>query len=244
MNLPYLQFYCRDWMGEQGLQRLGYAERGLWIELLCLMATGDEYGRLTNGGKPLSVAEIARMTRGDKQEVEHLLEHLLEQKVCSVDEQGVVFCRRMVKDAHIRTVRSKAGKAGYHAGHHTESESQNPDPRSQSLLERLPEQIYSDIEKDAGKYAPEVKRILECRPEFARLRVMDVVKIIQDAERAGCDWRKQLEIFLVDAANAVHVASPTGMLRSKLNYSPHKQERVFKTAQEQADDRAREACTL
>lgn len=147
MKMPYIQFYCRDWMGEQGLQRLGYSERGLWIELICLMATGDRYGYLTNGGKPLTVSEIARLTRGDPKEVKQLLDHLLQQNVYSVDEQGVIFSRRMVHDEHIRQVRAEAGKAGQAAKQEHNREPIISEPRTQSLPTLLLEQNFSEAWK-------------------------------------------------------------------------------------------------
>lgn len=218
MKLPYMQFYCRDWMGEQGLQRLGYAERGLWIELICLMATGDEFGRLTNGGQPLTTQEIARLTRGDQQEVQQLLEHLLKQNVCSQDERGVIYSRRMVKDAHIRTVRAEAGKAGQIVKHaiqkNTDPIYQNPDPRTQSLLSDL-------LKQKVGKYAEDVAKVLECRPEFNHLIPEDIAQIIISASQTDAPWKKNLTEFLADAANSVDgVKNPTGMLRAYLGRIP------------------------
>ena len=80
MKLPYIKFYPRDWMGEVGLQSLSYDARGLWIDMLCIMASSDRYGYLLNGSEPMDAETLARVTRGDKQTVAKLLKQLLKQK--------------------------------------------------------------------------------------------------------------------------------------------------------------------
>ena len=230
MKMPYIQFYCRDWMGEQGLQRLGYAERGLWIELLCLMATGDEYGYLTNGGKPLTPAEIARLTRGDKQEVEQLLQHLLEQNVYSTDARGVIFSRRMVKDAHIRTVRTEAGKAGAAAKNqkeHQNPEPREPEPRTHSLPAILPKQMPKQMPKQntppaaCGKYTDTIVAILNARPETSSMNVNDITTLLRQSEDAGRDWKKLATEWIMDTANALKPwDNPIGKLRAYLQHEP------------------------
>ena len=43
---PSLQFYPRDWRGNSNLRRCTFAERGIWLEVMCLMHDSDEYGVL------------------------------------------------------------------------------------------------------------------------------------------------------------------------------------------------------
>lgn len=166
MKMPWIKFFPRDWQSETGLQFLGYAERGLWIDMICLMATGERYGYLSINGKPMDAPTIARMTRGDEHLVEQLLEHLLKQNVYAVDDDGFIFSRRMVRDMYIHEVRSSAGKSKHsHPKKNPESRIQNPEPRA--LLEQLLKQsmqrlgaLYNRKEKTAWS-AKEKRKLSE-----------------------------------------------------------------------------------
>lgn len=46
MKRPAFQFYAGDWRSNVKLRRCTYAERGVWIEVLCLLHDSDEYGLL------------------------------------------------------------------------------------------------------------------------------------------------------------------------------------------------------
>jgi hypothetical protein len=43
---PSFQFYPADWRNNAKLRRCSYGERGLWLEVMCLMHDSDEYGVL------------------------------------------------------------------------------------------------------------------------------------------------------------------------------------------------------
>lgn len=46
MKRPSLQFYPADWRNNAKLRRSSFADRGLWIDIICLMHDSDEYGVL------------------------------------------------------------------------------------------------------------------------------------------------------------------------------------------------------
>lgn len=46
MKRPSFQFYPADWRNNTKLQRSTFHERGLWLEVMCLMHDSDEYGIL------------------------------------------------------------------------------------------------------------------------------------------------------------------------------------------------------
>lgn len=101
--------------------------------------------------------------------------------------------------------------------------------------------VGDDLPKRCGKYTPQVRQVLDCRPEFARLQAEAIAKIMADAEAAGHDWQKNLCTFLTDAVNSLSIKSPTAMLRTYLNHADKPKRQSF---QEEADERARRACTL
>jgi len=43
---PAFQFYPGDWMRSSNLQRCSFAERGVWVQVLCLMHDAEPYGVL------------------------------------------------------------------------------------------------------------------------------------------------------------------------------------------------------
>jgi len=76
------------------------------------MHQSDEYGKLLiNGRIPLS-KDVSRLLRLHHKTYDKTLIELILYGVLSKDENGVIFCKRMVKDEHIRGVRRKAGKLG------------------------------------------------------------------------------------------------------------------------------------
>jgi hypothetical protein len=98
------QWFWSDWLGDQGVRRLTLAERGLWIDLLALMAAASPAGHLCDGsGNPLSDGDIARLTNAPSaEEVGDLIASILRKGVASRDRAGRLFNRRMIRDAQKR----------------------------------------------------------------------------------------------------------------------------------------------
>lgn len=46
MKRPSFQFYPGDWLGNSNLRRCTHAEKGVWIDVMCLMHDSEEYGVL------------------------------------------------------------------------------------------------------------------------------------------------------------------------------------------------------
>ncbi len=110
---PWMKFFPNDWLSDEALKDCSYAAKGLWIDLLCLMHKCGRRGYLQQAnGQPLDASQIARKTGGEPAEVAHLLQELLGSGVLSESETKVFFSRRMVREAHLREVREKAGQKG------------------------------------------------------------------------------------------------------------------------------------
>ena len=99
MNMPWCPFYPRDWMGDMQLRGCSYAARGLWAEMLCIMAMAERRGYLVVNDRPLiDPAELARLTSGRPEDVRQLLAELEVARVFSRDENGVIYSRRIVRE--------------------------------------------------------------------------------------------------------------------------------------------------
>lgn len=46
MRRPSFQFYPGDWLGSTNLRRCTHAEKGIWLDVMCLMHDAQEYGVL------------------------------------------------------------------------------------------------------------------------------------------------------------------------------------------------------
>ena len=109
---PAFQFYPGDWLRSADLRACSVGARGLWIDMLCLMHGGNPYGYLRVGATVIHSENLARMVGAEATEIEKWLEELALAEVYSIDKNGVIFSRRMVRDERRRAVCASAGKKG------------------------------------------------------------------------------------------------------------------------------------
>lgn len=112
-KLPAFQFYPGDWRKDPGVQSLDYFERGVWVELLCLMHESDMPGRLMIGGAPYPEDRLARVLCLSMEVMGKVISNLITLGVASkCPETGALMCRRMVRDREISKIRGQSGKLG------------------------------------------------------------------------------------------------------------------------------------
>ena len=111
MKLPYVKLFWRDWQSDSGLRSCSLAARGLWFEMLCIMAQAEPYGHLIQAGKPIGDVHLARLVGSDEREIKSLRDELLSAGVPSVENE-VWISRRLVRDNQTREKLSAAGKKG------------------------------------------------------------------------------------------------------------------------------------
>ena len=112
MNQPYIHFYPRDWLAEYKLRMLSPADRGVWIDLLCLMAMAEPYGHLALNGKPMTDDAVCRILGVDVATYKATLARLVDVGVCSTNGNGEIYSRRMVRDYERRSNGEKYGRRG------------------------------------------------------------------------------------------------------------------------------------
>lgn len=98
MERPWMKFYPTDWRAEPRLRMCSLAARGLWIDLISYMHEGNPYGYLTINGMAPGIDDIAALVSRPIKEVQKAFEELESRQVFSVDEDGVIYSRRMVRD--------------------------------------------------------------------------------------------------------------------------------------------------
>lgn len=109
---PSFQFYPGDYLRDAGLRSCSVGARGLWMDMICHMHDGNPYGYLKVGGKVILPMVLARMVGASTKEVEAWLQELLEASVYSVDSDGCIYSRRMIRDEEVRAKRALGGVLG------------------------------------------------------------------------------------------------------------------------------------
>jgi hypothetical protein len=77
----------------------------------------EPYGVLAVNGRAMSAAQVARLVGEQEKIIVRLLAELEDAGVCSRDDEGRLFSRRMVKDEEVREARAAGGHAGAEHGH-------------------------------------------------------------------------------------------------------------------------------
>ena len=118
---PWFPFYGDDWFGDEELSALDLedAERmqvkGFWIDVMWKMhKIGVPYGYLSKEeGVPISEKWLAKHFRYDLEITSLMLTRLVDLKIASVTEQGVIYCRKMVRDRAKRDKKVAAWEKGW-----------------------------------------------------------------------------------------------------------------------------------
>jgi hypothetical protein len=95
------RWYFRDWMSDQGVRKCSLAARGLWKDMLCLMADGQPYGHLTHNHKAMPMDVLAHLVGASIDEVTACFEELQTNEVFSLTKKGIAFSRRLIRDKKI-----------------------------------------------------------------------------------------------------------------------------------------------
>src|SRR3990167_9224935 len=106
------KFFWQDWRSDAGLRQCSLAARGLWMDMLCVAAQHDPIGLVAVNGEGLSVEGIARQAGADPREVAILVSELERNDVFARDSKGIIYSRRMKRDARFMAESRRYGKRG------------------------------------------------------------------------------------------------------------------------------------
>lgn len=105
-------FYWSDWLSDQELRSCSALARALWIDMLCICATSRERGKLLIGGQAVEDQYLADLCRIPAADIPSLKAELIHKGVCSVDRNGVIYNRRMIRDVKKKKSSAKGGRKG------------------------------------------------------------------------------------------------------------------------------------
>lgn len=109
---PWMKFYPADWRADEKLRMCSLAARGLWVEMLALMWRAQPIGHMTVNGKAPTDAQLAALAGAPPDQIPDLIGELETAGVFSRTAQGVIYSRRMTRDAKKARISVKNGKAG------------------------------------------------------------------------------------------------------------------------------------
>lgn len=96
-KLPAFQFYPGDWLRDP-VSGCSIGAQGLWLRMMMLMHDSQEYGYLSLDHQPIPPVSVARRCACTVEEYESLLSELFAAGVPSRTLEGVIYCRRMVRE--------------------------------------------------------------------------------------------------------------------------------------------------
>jgi len=125
---PWIKWYTRDWRSDPPLRMCSFAARGLWADLLTLMAEANVVGFLLIEGVAPTPRDLAGLLGGTEREIKKLVDELGGKNVFSVTGRpmpddvaalvpsgmanGVMLSRRMVRDKSRADRDRENGKGG------------------------------------------------------------------------------------------------------------------------------------
>ena len=101
MKLIWIKWFPSDWLSDEALRGCSVEARGLWVDMISLMAKSEKEGYLLAGKTAINANQLSRIAGIDFDKCEQLLSELGSHGVYSIDD-GVIFSRRMVKDSKLR----------------------------------------------------------------------------------------------------------------------------------------------
>jgi len=109
---PSFQFYPNDWDSDPALRCCSMAAQGLWLRMMCIMHNATPYGYLKIGENIVDRRILARNVGEDMGDITAWWDEIITFGVASVDENGCLYSRRMIRDEDIRQKRANCGKLG------------------------------------------------------------------------------------------------------------------------------------
>lgn len=234
MKMPAMQFYPADWRKDLAVQSLGYHDRGVWFEMLCLMHESSERGVLLLNGAPMAEEVVARLLGLDNQTFNQTLGTLLTYGVAKRrQEDKAIFSKRMVEDEKLCQIRRKAGKLGGNPAllklKQTTEDKQNTTPSSSSSssssdIKAVARGILDHLNTAASRSYRPVKanidliaaRLKEGATPDDCLAVVNAKVNEWGADPKMADYLRPGTLFTAkNFANYVGQISPTGAARAK-----------------------------
>lgn len=114
---PFMQFYTQDYECDARVKSCSPLAELLLLRTIFLMHRCTPYGHLAIDGIAMSARQMAHELRMTPYRLRKLFDELLSKQVLHRADDGVIYCKRMVRDEYRRQVQAVAGKEGAEHGH-------------------------------------------------------------------------------------------------------------------------------
>jgi hypothetical protein len=208
---PWTKWYWQDWEADTGLRASSLASQGLWMRMLSIMARSKKKGFLLDGESKMESKTLAKLTGESVAFIEVLMAELESHAVYSQTDEGIIFNRRMVREAEISNIRSEVGRLGGRPKKQTESKSKSK-TKAPSVSASVSE--YKNKEKSEGtfdqfwaKYPRKVERKVALKAYSALIESgvsPDDLSAAVDGYRAEIDRLGTKEKYIKHAATFLH----------------------------------------
>ncbi len=147
-KLPAIQFYPGDWLRD-AVAGCSLAAQGLWLRLMFVGHDAEDYGYLSANGQPIPPDGLARRCGCSLDEFHRLIAELEAAGVPSRTSDGILYSRRMVRDAETRA--AAAERQQKHRGCHASvTPMSQPSSSSTSFSTSKPKTNPMSAVADAG----------------------------------------------------------------------------------------------
>jgi hypothetical protein len=113
-KLPALMLYPNDWIADD-VAGCSIAAQGLWLRLMFIMHGSDRYGYLSKNSVPIPPDALAQRCGCSLEQYTTLLAELVRANIPSANDKGIIYSRRMVRDA------ARRAQAAERQGRHRKS---------------------------------------------------------------------------------------------------------------------------
>ena len=109
---PAFQFYYKDWLADNKLNRISKKAKGVWIDLMAHSCHMQKKGVFRDENGPLSESELIQMMTGKKSENVSGLKELIDKKIIKRDDKGMFYVKRIKEDTKLSEIRKATGRLG------------------------------------------------------------------------------------------------------------------------------------
>ena len=198
---PWFKFFPSDWRADAALRGCSPTARLLWLEMMLLMSEATPIGHLLVSGKPIADRSLAVNVALSVEEVKSGITELDTSGVFSRTADGVIFSRKMVRDARksaeqsARVKKRWSGNKGLNGsgntglipeGGNTGLIPHGPQARSQSPERK---RKTPSVSKEKGFRLPDSWALSEADKSYARQA--GVVEVDEMGEAFADYWRQQ-----------------------------------------------------
>jgi hypothetical protein len=169
-KLPAILLYDGDWL-KDSVSGCSLSAQGLWLRMMFLGHNSERYGYLCQNGAPIPSESIARRCGCTPEQYTTLLAELDDAGVPSRTPEGIIFSRRMVRDAQERELARKRKEKERKAK--KESQSSHADVTPLSVYVNEDVRVLSSKKQNPQESPPDnsdltIQAIANAHPKLAK----------------------------------------------------------------------------